>query len=223
MWAAEYLSTPRRRCSLPVALSLAAILSASTAADAQEAGIMPPDSFPDTAAPAQTPNAALPPGLPGPAADPGYRLGTGDVVRIVVFGQNDLSGSFPLDGQGMISMPLIKNIEAKGLTASELEHRIVEKLTPNYLKDPNVNVEILRYRPFYIVGEVRSPGSYSYVSGMTAINAVALAGGFTYRADEDDFDIKRGRDRKDGGVEIEADPETKIEPGDVITVNERWF
>lgn len=223
MWAAEYLPIPRRRCSLPVALSLAAILSASTAADAQEAGVMLPNSFPDTAAPAQTPDAALTPGLPSPATDPGYRLGTGDVVRIVVFGQNDLSGSFPLDGQGMISMPLIKNIEAKGLTASELEHRIVKKLTPNYLKDPNVNVEILRYRPFYIVGEVRSPGSYSYVSGMTAINAVALAGGFTYRADEDDFDIKRGRDRKDGGVEIEADPETKIEPGDVITVNERWF
>lgn len=224
MWATRHLSASLKCFSLCVALSLA--VSIPTAVSAQEpgAGTMPPNSLPTATTPAPMPGTATDPGFPEVGTtDPGYRLGPGDIVRIVVFGQTDLSGSFPLDGRGMISMPLIKNVEAKDLTANELEHRIVEKLSPAYLKDPNVSVEILRYRPFYIVGEVRSPGSYPYVSGMTAINAIALAGGFTYRADEDDFDIKRGRDREDGGMELEADPETEIQPGDVITVNERWF
>lgn len=177
------------------------------------------DAMPGTQSdPMSTPSG---PDVSGSAPDSGYRLGPGDQVRIIVFGQPDLSGVFRLDGDGLISMPLINNVDAKGLSAEELQKRIVAKLTPNYLKDANASVDILSYRPFYIVGEVSRPGSYAYVNGMTALNAVALAGGFTYRADEDDFEIKRNANGKTDVMD--AGPETPIQPGDVITVDERWF
>lgn len=176
-------------------------------------------SMPPAGAPGMT---ETQPGAPSDAqAGPGYRLGAGDRVRIVVFGQPDLSGEFHLDGAGQISMPLIKTVDAEGLGASELERRIAEKLSPGYLKDPRVSVEILSYRPFYIVGEVNAPGSYPYVSGMTAINAVALAGGFTYRANESSFEIRRGEEGS--AQELDATPDTVVEPGDVIRIKERWF
>ena len=106
-------------------------------------------------------------------------------------------------------------------TAAELEQRIRDKLTPDYLINPSVTVEIVRYRPFYIVGEVRQPGSYPFVSGMTVINAVALSGGFTYRARESRFRIDRRTG--DGIAEIRARPDTEVLPGDVISVDERFF
>lgn len=197
-------------------------LSLASAAAARAEGLQTPsalDAMPGTQGdPMNTPSG---PDVSGSAPDSGYRLGPGDQVRIIVFGQPDLSGVFRLDGDGLISMPLINNVDAKGLSAEELQKRIVAKLTPNYLKDANASVDILSYRPFYIVGEVSKPGSYAYVNGMTAINAVALAGGFTYRADEDDFEIKRTANGKTGVVD--AGPETLIQPGDVITVDERWF
>lgn len=201
-------------CTLALSLAGAAIARAE-GLQTQSALDAMPDSQAD---PTNTPSA---PGISGSAPDSGYRLGPGDQVRIIVFGQPDLSGVFRLDGDGLISMPLINNIDAKGLSAEELQKRIVAKLTPNYLKNANASVDILSYRPFYIVGEVSRPGSYAYVNGMTAINAVALAGGFTYRADEDDFEIKRN---VNGTTDVvDAGPETPIQPGDVITVDERWF
>lgn len=201
-------------CTLALSLAGAAIARAE-GLQTQSALDAMPDSQGD---PMNTPSG---PDVSGSAPDSGYRLGPGDQVRIIVFGQPDLSGVFRLDGDGLISMPLINNIDAKGLSAEELQKRIVAKLTPNYLKNANASVDILSYRPFYIVGEVSRPGSYAYVNGMTAINAVALAGGFTYRADEDGFEIKRN---VNGTTDVvDAGPETPIQPGDVITVDERWF
>ena len=156
------------------------------------------------------------------AGKDGYRLGSGDRVRITVYGQPEMSGEYAIDGSGMLSFPLIGQVHAGGLNAGGLEKALVSRLQPDYLKDPSVSVEVLTYRPFYIVGEVRTPGSYPYVSGMTVLNAVALAGGFTYRAREDDFYVMRsvadGRKKR-----LDAAPDTTVLPGDVITVRERYF
>lgn len=121
-----------------------------------------------------------------------------------------------------MSYPLIGQIPAGGLTAAELEKALIGKLSPGYLKDPSVSVEVLTYRPFYIVGEVRTPGSYAFVNGMTVLNAVALAGGFTYRARESSFYLTR-TDEGGSKSKLNATPETAILPGDIITVRERYF
>ena len=104
-----------------------------------------------------------------------YRLDAGDRVRVTVFGHEDLSGNFEVDGAGRLSLPLIQHVRAAGSTLAELEEAITNKLKPDFLKNPRVSVEVLNYRPFYILGEVKNPGSYPYVNGMAVINAVALA------------------------------------------------
>lgn len=150
-----------------------------------------------------------------------YRLDAGDRVRLTVYGEPNLTGEFGLDGAGRVGVPLIGTVRAGGLSAAELEQRIADRLSPDYLKDPKVTVEVVTYRPFYIVGEVKSPGSYPYVNGMTAINAVALAGGFTYRARETSFVIDR--DTKGAARQIAAQPGSEVLPGDVVIVPERYF
>jgi protein involved in polysaccharide export with SLBB domain len=166
--------------------------------------------------------AITPGGQAAPAQQPDYRLGPGDRLRIIVFGEKDMTGEFAVDGTGLLSFPLIGQIKAGGLTAEGLERAITNKLKPDYLRDPKVSVVVLTYRPFYIVGEVKTPGSYAYVTGMSVINAVALAGGFTYRAKESSFYLDRsGKDGKK--TRIDASPETQVQPGDVITVRERYF
>lgn len=150
-----------------------------------------------------------------------YQLSTGDKIRITVYGHADLSGDFEIDGAGRLSLPLIRTVEAAGLTARELEAGITARLKPDYLRDPQVSIEILSYRPIYVIGEVQAPGSYPYASGMTAINAVALAGGYTYRARKNTVRIIRGANEQQ--QKISADPDTVIMPGDVIEVPERFF
>ena len=150
-----------------------------------------------------------------------YRLATGDRLRVSVYGHDDLSGEFEVDGNGQLSLPLIQDMDAANKTLNELEADITNELQPDYLKNPRVSVEVLSYRPFYIVGEVNEPGSYPYVSGMTVINGVALAGGFTYRAQK--TRIKIIRDRTASKDEIEASADTTVLPGDVIEIGERFF
>jgi protein involved in polysaccharide export with SLBB domain len=150
-----------------------------------------------------------------------YRLSAGDRVLITVFGHEDLSGEFEINGANVISMPLIPEIVAAGLTVNELEAAIVDALKPDYLKNPNVSVEVTNYRPFYIIGEVTRPGSYPYSNKMTVVNAVALAGGFTHRAKKNRAVIKRTEDGDT--TEFEAEMDVVIEPGDVIEIKERFF
>jgi protein involved in polysaccharide export with SLBB domain len=150
-----------------------------------------------------------------------YRLVAGDRVLVTVFGHKDLSGEFGINGANVLSMPLIPEIKAAGMTVNELEAAIVDALKPDYLKNPNVSVAVTNFRPFYIIGEVANPGSYPYSNKMTVANAVALAGGFTYRAKK-----KKAVIRRREGVEtteIEAEIDTAIEPGDVIEIRERFF
>jgi protein involved in polysaccharide export with SLBB domain len=153
--------------------------------------------------------------------DTPYRLGAGDTVKVTVYGHADLSAESEIDGEGRISLPLVQHVNAAGLTPAELEAAVADKLKPDYLKNPRVSVEVVNYRPFYILGEVKTPGSYPYVSGMSVINAVAVAGGFTYRARTKKFLINRtdGRNRQ----KIEAAPGTLVLPGDVIEIPERFF
>lgn len=151
----------------------------------------------------------------------GYRLGSGDQIRMTVYGEPNLSGEFTVDGGGNLALPLVGKMPAQGMTASELAQKVADRLSPEYLRDPNVSVEVMTYRPFYIVGEVKKPGSYPYVNGMSVINAVALAGGFTYRARDNAFDIDRtikGQQKR-----FSAGQATEVLPGDVITVRERYF
>jgi len=153
--------------------------------------------------------------------DMGYRLGSGDRVHIIVFGQNDLTGDYQVDGSGMLQFPLIGMVHAGGVTAGELQQTITSKLSPGYLRNPSVSVEVINYRPFSIIGEVNKAGAYPYVNGMTVLDAVALAGGFTYRAKDDDYRIRRS----EGGqrVEMHANGNTPVNPGDIIIVPERFF
>jgi polysaccharide export outer membrane protein len=199
----------------------AAALALSVIVPALPAPVMP--VWAQTTTPNAQQQANQPPaGAPAVTTDPGYQLGSGDRVRITVFGQPDLSGEYAIDGSGILAFPLIGQLKAGGHTAHELEQQIIGKLKPNYLRDPRVAIEVLTYRPFYIVGEVKTPGSYPYVNGMTVLNAVALAGGFTYRAREESFYVTRTQ--KDGSKSrVDAAPDTQVFPGDVITVRERYF
>jgi polysaccharide export outer membrane protein len=150
-----------------------------------------------------------------------YRLGSGDQLRITVFGQEDLSGEFEVDSNGNISMPLIGEVGVIKKSVRETETIIADKLKPDYLKNPQVSVEVINYRPFYIIGEVRNPGSYPYVGGMRVVNAIAMAGGFTYRAKESNLWITRAGQETSG--KKPATQETVVLPGDVIEVPERFF
>jgi polysaccharide export outer membrane protein len=161
---------------------------------------------------------------PAPAqavGDDTYKLGTGDKLRVMVFGEMDLGGEYVVDGAGFISLPLIGQLHAAGDTIHQFEAEVTAKLKDGYLKDPRVSVEVINYRPFYIIGEIMKPGEYAYVNGMSVLNAVALAGGYTFRANERQVYIRRSG----AGAEqaVMADQTTKIYPGDIIRVAERFF
>lgn len=150
-----------------------------------------------------------------------YRLDSGDRVRIMVFGQAEITDSYTLDDGGLISLPLIGQVPARGLTTPELEARLKDVFNRGVLADASVSVEVELYRPFYILGEVAKPGQYPYANRMTVLTAVAIAGGFTSRAKTDNVAITR---RVEGqAVEGVAPRTAQVSPGDVIVVHERFF
>src|SRR5712671_5501080 len=162
------------------------------------------------------PMAAAGGGSPGDS----NKLGPNDRLRITVFGQPTLTGEYTLDGNGVLSFPLIGNVPAEGVTTSQLQKAIAAKLEPDYLVNPNVSAEVVTRRPFYVIGEVLKPGNYSYVTGLTAINAVAMAGGFSRRARKNDFYIRRLAPNGQM-VRIEANSGAILQPGDTLEVRER--
>jgi len=172
-----------------------------------------------SAAPSNTAAVAA---IPRGSQDASYKLGSGDKIKLTVYGENDLGGEYQVDGTGQVQLPLLGPVPAAGMTVHDFETAVGGKfVSEGYLKDPRVSVEVENYRPFYIIGEVKSPGQYPYVSGMNALNAVALAGGYTYRADDKDVYIRRDGTSKE--QEAPADQSTKINPGDIIRVDERIF
>lgn len=151
-----------------------------------------------------------------------YRLGSGDKVRVIVFGEASLSGEFLVPGgEGAISFPLVGDIKAAGLTVSELQTELEAKLRDGFLKEPRVSIEVLNYRPYYIMGEVGKSGEYPYTNGLTVLNAVATAGGFTYRADRSKVYIRRADATKEEAQKLTTT--TPVEPGDTIRIGERYF
>lgn len=150
-----------------------------------------------------------------------YQLNTGDVVRIDVFEQVNLSRLYRIDGGGFVSMPLIGSVLARGLTTQALEQEVAEKLRQSYIRDPKVTVEISTHRPFYILGEVRNSGQYPFVIGMTIETAVAIAGGYSPRANQRKVLIVR----RLGGklVRTYVPNNYQIKPGDTVKVVERLF
>lgn len=163
-------------------------------------------------------------GLPNlPSIPPGaYRLGPGDVVRLITVGDDTLTGEFRVSDSGMIALPMLGNMPAAGLTPDELAARVSKALVKaNLYLAPSVSVEITSYRPIFVLGEVSKPGQYPYQPGMTVVTAAAVAGGFTYRAIVDYASVVRTQDNI--AVEGKASRQTFIQPGDVITVFERKF
>jgi polysaccharide export outer membrane protein len=148
----------------------------------------------------------------------GYQLGVGDQLRVTVFRHEPLSGEFTVGAGGMVALPLVGAVFADGLTARELEIAIEDQLREqDYLLDPDVSIQLLTHRPFYVVGEVAEPGVYEYVAGMTLANAVALAGGYTYRADRSSVAIVHGDCVRD------VTAVASVLPGDIVRVPERFF
>lgn len=150
----------------------------------------------------------------------GYLLEPGNRVRIIVFGENNLSGDFALDSAGNLALPLVGIVAASGTTSKILGQRIEQLLKKdNYLQDPKVSVEIQTFRPFYVLGEVRQPGEFPYVNGMTVLSAVAKAGGYDYRAWEGEVVLVRTAEGEQ--KEYTASERTPIQPGDVVRVMQR--
>jgi polysaccharide export outer membrane protein len=161
------------------------------------------------------------PALPGDQAGGAYLLGAGDSLRITVFGEPDLSGTFKISDNGALVMPLVGQVQAQGLSLPELQKRLATQLNAKAVKSPDVTLQIEQYRPFFILGEVKNPGSYPYVPDMTVLSAVAIAGGFTFRASQDEVSVTRKRNG--AAVESRAKREARVLPGDVVYVFERHF
>jgi protein involved in polysaccharide export with SLBB domain len=151
-----------------------------------------------------------------------YALSGGDRVRVVVFGDPALGGEFTIDGSGFIALPLIGDVDVRGLTSAQLQTRIVTRLADGYLKDPRVAVEVLTTRPFYILGEVNKPGQYPFANGLTVEAAVAQAGGYTYRAKTKKVLIKHAGEASEFTT-YDVTSKTLVAPGDTIRIKERWF
>lgn len=153
-----------------------------------------------------------------------YALGVDDRLVVTVFGEAELSGPYGVASDGTISMPLIGNVSVAGKTVPEAEVEITRLLADGYLLSPSVSVQVAEYRPFYILGEVKVPGRYSYVNQMSVLNAVAVAGGFTYRAKRGEARVLRGgHDTQEKDSYKDIDVQDIIFPGDVVVIDERWF
>lgn len=150
-----------------------------------------------------------------------YTLDSGDQLRITVFGQDDLTNSYSVDKAGYVAFPLVGSVKARGRTPKKLEADIAARLAAGFLRSPDVSAEVEQYRPFFVMGEVNTGGQFVYVPGMTVQNAIAIAGGFTPRALQDNADVTRQVNGQvmTGRVPL-SDP---IIPGDTIYVRERLF
>lgn len=149
-----------------------------------------------------------------------YRLGVGDKLKIAVFGEENLSGQFEVSPTGSIALPLAGEVAAQGMTVSEFREQLSRRLKDGYLKHPKVTVDVVNYRPIYVHGEVRTGGEVPYKSGMRLRDAIALAGGYTYRADETFVSLGRGGEPERA---VRMTGESPLLPGDNIRVPERIF
>lgn len=157
----------------------------------------------------------------GPAVDQdSYVLGPGDRLRIIIYGEPDLSGEFEIDANGQISLPLIEVIPAAKQTLRGLKDVITERES-KYLKDPRVSLQVILYRPFTVLGEVKAPGNYPFIPGMTVKSAIGLAGGYTVRGGPGAITVEHASDHAKG--EQRGNEDTPVYPDDTIRVSNRLF
>lgn len=152
---------------------------------------------------------------------PDYTLDSGDKLRVVVFGQDGITNSYMVDAGGNINLPLIGSVPARGATTQALSRVIAGKLKQGFVREPSVSVEVEAYRPFFILGEVTTPGQYPYVANMTAETAVAIAGGFAPRASKGKVQVTRNAPGQQFNGEVPLN--FPLRPGDTVVVKERWF
>ncbi len=157
----------------------------------------------------------------GNTPNPTYKLGPNDVIRVQVFGEDDLTTETRVSGDGKIAIPLVGVLEIHGLTVMETEELIATRLADGYIKKPRVSVYIMRYRNFYVAGEVKSPGGYPYQDGLTVLRAVTLAGGFTDKAAEGRIKTKRILNGQEETLAVEL--EDPVLPDDIIVVPQSFF
>jgi polysaccharide export outer membrane protein len=150
-----------------------------------------------------------------------YRLGIGDKLKVSVFGEQDLSGQFEVNALGNVPMPLIGEIPAKGRSANDIRDQIAQRLSDGYLRNPKVNVEVQTYRPIYVHGEVRNSGEFQFKQGLRVRDAVAMAGGYSYRANQGYALITREGEPDEMRVALPSD--MVVLPGDNIRIPERYF
>ena len=149
----------------------------------------------------------------------GYRLGSGDKISIKVFGEEELSSEFTLSDAGTLSFPFLGEINALEMTIGELSSLLATKLSDGFLVNPNINIQVINYREFYINGEVENPGAYPYQPGLTLQKAAALAGGYTERASSSKmYVIHDGEEQRQKIKNNHA-----VAPGDVITIDQSFF
>ncbi len=160
------------------------------------------------------------PMLPASGNGP-YRLDSGDQVRVIVYNQESLSAAYTVSDNGTISFPMLGEIKARALTPQELQKEIYDGLGNGVLVNPGISVEVTQYRPFFIVGEVAKPGQYPYVSGLNVLTAVAMAGGFTVRADETHPRVVRKKGNE--AAQWRAQQLSSLQPGDLVVIPERFF
>ena len=150
-----------------------------------------------------------------------YTLDTGDRLRVSVFGQEGVSNTYLVDAAGYVNLALTGPVAARGLTAAGLSQAIAARLREGYIREPHVSVEVEAYRPFYILGEVNAPGQYPYQPGMSVETAIAIAGGYSPRADKRNANLTRSMNG--APIKSKVPLQTPLRPGDTVNVPERWF
>lgn len=150
-----------------------------------------------------------------------YQLGAGDKIRVIVYNEPQLSGDFSVSSDGDISLPLIGTVKVAGKRIERVSQEVQARLSDGYLRDPRVSMEVDTYRPFFILGEVRSPGQFPYLSGLTVMNAIATAQGYTPRARKTTVRIRRFGEQYE--QEYLLTPDLRVFPGDTIRLTERFF
>jgi polysaccharide biosynthesis/export protein len=151
----------------------------------------------------------------------GYRVGAGDRLGIRVVGEQELTGEYVVDATGILSMPYVQSVPVAGMNTGQIEQLITRKLKAGYLRDPKVSVQAVNLRPFYIMGDVTTGGSFAYQPGITVQNAIAIAGGYSPRADKGMVLLTR-RSAK-GTATFKVPVTTQVYPGDIVYIRERWF
>ena len=152
-----------------------------------------------------------------------YRVASGDRLKITVFGEENLSREYVVSSAGDVSFPLIGDIPASGKTVTQLQDEIASGLSQGYLNDPRVTAEVVNYRPFYILGEVNKAGEYPFSAELTVQQAVAIAGGYTYRANKQQVFIRRAGSDQEESYELDSERRVFVGPGDTIRIGERYF